>query len=231
MCNKRRETMDVIMNYLIDKWPAFATIIITIVVTAVVVWFLSMLYHRFIKVEEKSNNLPCSKHDDLYHRFVKVEEKTDSLPCDKHKDVFYEIKEELVEIRAILSIKNPKLAIAFSQKDSPRELNEAGLQLFADINGKEFLERNKEIFIKDIDNKGPKTALDVEESAIEVLYAHIDDDMFIELKNWVYNSPNRKIIIEGIEKNYSITINDICFVLSLPLRNMYLELRTLNFEL
>ena len=181
MCNKRRETMDVIMNYLIDKWPAFATIIITIVVTAVVVWFLSMLYHRFIKVEEKSNNLPCSKHDDLYHRFVKVEEKTDSLPCDKHKDVFYEIKEELVEIRAILSIKNPKLAIAFSQKDSPRELNEAGLQLFADINGKEFLERNKEIFIKDIDNKGPKTALDVEESAIEVLYAHIDDDMFIEL--------------------------------------------------
>ena len=29
-------------------------------------------------------------------------------------------------------------------------------------------------------NFEPKTALDVEESAIEVLYAHIDDDMFIE---------------------------------------------------
>lgn len=228
MVIKEGKAMDVILNYLVDKWPAFATIIITVAVTAVVVWFLSMLYHRFIKVEEKSKNLPCSKHDDLYHRFVKVEEKTDSLPCDRHKDIFYEIKEELVEIRAILSIKNPKLAIAFSQKDSPRELNEAGLLLFADINGEEFLERNKEIFFKDIDNKRPKTALDVEESAIEVLYAHIGDDMFIELKNWVYNSPNRKIIIDGIEKDYSITINDICFVLSLPLRNMYLGVRTLD---
>lgn len=72
--------------------------------------------------------------------------------------------------------------------------------------------------------KTPKTALDAEESALEVLFAHLDDDMFNGMKKWVYNSPSRKVEIDGEEKDYSVTINDVCFVLSLPLRDMYLEL-------
>lgn len=57
-----------------------------------------------------------------------------------------------------------------------------------------------------------------------VLYDHLDDDMFNDMKKWVYNSPSRKLMIDGKERDYTVTMNDVCFVLSLPLRDMYLEL-------
>mgnify|MGYP003455889609 FL=1 len=215
---------ETILNLIIEQWPFLALLIVAIIATFVIVWHFSKWYHRFEKVEEKIDDLPCEKHDDLYRRFVNTEEKVKELPCSKHDEVFHDIKEQLVEIRAILIMKNPKVANAFSQKSSPRELNEAGLQLFRDVKGEEFLNENKDIFLKGIENKNPKTALDVEESALEVLFSHTDNDMFIKIKNWIYNSPTRKLLIDGEVKDYAITMNDVCFVLSLPLRNMYLDL-------
>lgn len=215
---------ETILNFIIERWPFLAILIVAIIATSVIVWCFSKWYHRIEKVEEKVDDLPCEKHDDLYPRFVNTEEKVKELPCSKHNEVFHGIKEQLVEIRTILTMKNPKVANAFSQKNSPRELNEAGLQLFRDVKGEEFLNENKDIFLKGIENKNPKTALDVEESALEVLFSLTDNDMFIKIKNWIYNSPTRKLHIDGVEKDYAITMNDVCFVLSLPLRNMYLDL-------
>ena len=212
--------METVLSFLMDKSPIIAFACICIFVG----FWVSNWYNRFKKVEEKIDALPCEKHDDLYPRFVNTEEKVKELPCSKHDEVFHDIKEQLVEIRTILTMKNPKVANTFSQKNSPRELNEAGLQLFRDVKGEEFLNENKDIFLKGIENKNPKTALDVEESALEVLFSLTDNDMFIKIKNWIYNSPTRKLLIDGVEKDYAITMNDVCFVLSLPLRNMYLDL-------
>ena len=210
--------MDAILSYLVERWPAF----IVIVITAVVVWLLSRWYHRFEKVEDTIKELPCSKHDDLYHRIVETEEAVKELPRLRYE--INEIKQELVAIRTYLTVKDTDVENVFSKKHSPRELNEAGEKLYADIKGKEFLDKNKDILIQGIDKKTPKTALDVEESALEVLVSLIDNDMFIGMKNWVYNSSPRKVILDGVEKDYSISMNDVCFVLSLPLRNMYLDL-------
>lgn len=175
--------MDAILNYLMGKWPILALLVFVIIVTAIVVWRFARWYNRLEKVEEKVDDLPCEKHEDLYPRFVNTEEKVNTLPCSKHDDIFQDIREQLVEIRTILTIKSPKVANAFSQKKSPRELNKAGIELFSDIQGEEFLNQNKDIFIKGIDNKNPKTALDVEESALEVLFTLTDNDMFIRIKN------------------------------------------------
>lgn len=219
--------METILSRLLDKWPS----LLLILVTAVIVWFVVRWYYRRFKpVEDKAkkiDTLPCAKNEELLSKIAtKLEEnsnKTANLPCASHNEMFHEIKEELIAIRTYLTTKYPTAAGAFSQKKSPRELNEAGLQLLADINGEEFLNNNKEILIKGIDDKTPKTALDVEESALEVLYSLVDNDMFIGMKNWVYNSPSRKLTIDGVEKEYTVTMNDVCFVLSLPLRNMYLK--------
>lgn len=215
---------ETILNFITERWPFLSILIVAIIVTGLIVWTVANWYNRFKKAEEKIDALPCEKHDDLYPRFVNTEEKVKELPCSKHDEVFHDIKEQLVEIRTILTMKNPKVANAFSQKNSPRELNEAGLQLFRDVKGEEFLNENKDIFLKGIENKNPKTALDVEESALEVLFSLTDNDMFIRIKNWVYNSPTRQLVIDGEKKDYAITMNDVCFVLSLPLRNMYLDL-------
>lgn len=153
---------------------------------------------------------------------METEEAVKELPRLRYD--INEIKQELVAIRTYLTVKDTDVENVFSKKHSPRELNEAGEKLYADIKGKEFLDKNKDILIQGIDNKAPKTALDVEESALEVIVSLIDNDMFIGMKNWVYNSSPRKVILDGVEKDYSISMNDVCFVLSLPLRNMYLDL-------
>lgn len=212
--------METVLSFLMDKSPIIALACICILVG----FWVSNWYNRFKKVEEKIDALPCEKHEDLYPRFVNTEEKVKELPCSKHDELFHDIREKLVAIQTYITTKDTDVADVFSKKHSPRELNETGEKLYADIKGEEFLDKNKDILIQGIDNKTPKTALDVEESALEVLFSLIDNDMFIGMKNWVYNSSTRKVIIDGVEKDYAITMNDVCFVLSLPLRNMYLDL-------
>ena len=194
--------MEPVLDYLVEKWPIFAMLVISVIITAIVVWLLSEWYHRFVNTETKVDNLPCSKHDEMFDK----------------------INEKLNVIRTALTIGNPMLANYLSQKNSPRELSEDGKKLFTDIKGEEFLHKNKDILIKGIEDNNPKTPLDVEELSFKVLLHLIDDDMYIGMKNWVYNSSPRKILVDGIEKSYDITMLDVCFVLSLPLRNMYLEL-------
>ena len=175
-------------------------------VVGLAVWYFSRWYHRrFLKLEEKADKL-------------------DKLPCVKHDEMFASIKEDLAVIRTYITTKYPTAAPVFSQKMSPRRLNEAGEKLLADIGGLAFLDTNKGILISCIEERKPKTALDVEESALLVLYDHLDDDMFIGMKQWVYNSPSRRLKIDGEERDYTVTMNDVCFVLSLPLRDMYLDL-------
>ena len=339
--------MEPVLDYLVEKWPIFAMLVVSVIVTAIVVWLLSEWYHRFVNTETKVDNLPCSKHDEMFDRINEklnvinsikekvdsqpcskhdemlnkineklnvidsikekvdsqpcskhdemfnkineklnvidsikekvdsqpcskhdemfdkineklnvinsikekvdnlpcskhdemfdkineklnvidsIKEKVDNLPCSKHDEMFDKINEKLNVIRTALTIGNPMLANYLSQKNSPRELSEDGKKLFTDIKGEEFLHKNKDILIKGIEDNNPKTPLDVEELSFKVLLHLIDDDMYIGMKNWVYNSSPRKILVDGIEKSYDITMLDVCFVLSLPLRNMYLEL-------
>ena len=67
--------------------------------------------------------------------------------------------------------------------------------------------------------KSPRTALDVEQVALEVLYETLDNDIYNEIKLKVYNSKNITIENNGKTEEYSITMNDICFIFSIDLRD------------
>lgn len=207
--------MDAVMEFVMQRWPVLAMVIIAVAVTIIACkWY----FGRFVPTEKRAGAME-SKLGDL----DKLSKTVDNLPCTKHDESFAKIMEAIVEIRTFLMVKNPKTTAMFAVKHSPLRLNEEGEKLFSDISGRGFLDTNKEVLLADISGKMPKTALDVEELAMEVLYDHLDDDMFIELKQWVYNSPSRKMIIDGAERDYAVTMDDVCFVLSLPLRDMYLE--------
>ncbi len=92
------------------------------------------------------------------------------------------------------------------------------------MNGAEFLDEHKDFFFSLIDEYKPKTALDVENAAHAVCVASTDNDMFNGLKNFVYNSPSYIVTdVNGQERPYDLSLPDVCFILSLPLRDMYLE--------
>lgn len=188
-----------VWKWLIENYPLLFLCVILIVV----VWLIAKFY---------------------YQRFKKTENKVAELPCAVRGEQYNQIKEDLLQIKMFLMAKNPKTATIFSVKMSPRKLNEEGLKLLEEIHGNEFLTANSALFINAMRVKNPQTALDVEVCARDVLIESLNSEIFNELKHWVYNSPTRQINISGNVEDYSVTLGDICFVLSLPLRDKYLTL-------
>ena len=178
-----------------------------------------------------------NKHKDISKRI-------DDLPCPHHTSKIDKHDEQFADTRALMSrmegqlellVQNSiekgnrkikkKSGLAFSAKHSPRQLNGNGIELLNDCGGKGFLETNMDFFIGKMEKLQPKTALDVEDMALAVLQTHTNEDMFIPLKSWVYNAPSREIKNpNGSTRIQDVDLDDVIFVLSLPLRDKYLEL-------
>lgn len=205
--------MEAIIEYIIHNWPTLAIVLIV----GVTCFIIS---RKFTQWEDKHNKL----HDELERRTCNADCQSHKEEIDALKQDLKEIKNDIITIKSLLIIKHKNAADLFSMKSSPRKLNENGEKLFSDINGAEFLNDNKEFFFSKIDEQMPKTALDVEMAANAVCSSNTDNDIFNPLKNFVYNSPTRILKNkDGEECRYDIALSDICFVLSLPLRDMYLK--------
>ncbi len=152
------------------------------------------------------------------------------------KDIKQQISQQnddLITMRSILSLKHKGVADIFSQKHSPISLNSYGITQFEKMNGHSFLETNKEKFFKKIDERKPNAALDVENAALDVENAALDvenaalfacislsnETFFKSIKDFVYNSP----IIKVRDKEIELSLDDACYILSIPLRDMYLQ--------
>ena len=191
--------MEPILEYIINNWPDLSIVVI-VGITCIII------SRKFTKWEDNSN---CQSHEN---------------DISTLKQDLKDIKSDIVTIKSLLVIKHKNAADLFSMKNSPRKLNENGEKLFSDIRGNDFLHENKDFLFAKIDEQQPKTALDVETAANFVCTANTDNDIFNRLKNYVYNSPTYTIKDkEGNERQYDIALSDICFVLSLPLRDMYLK--------
>lgn len=206
-------SMDVILEYIINNWPDLALVII-VGITCIVI------SRRLTRWEDNHNR----KHEEL-------EKRTCGANCQSHesdintlKQDLKEIKSDLVSIKSIMILKYKNTSEIFSMKKSPRQLNENGERLFSDIKGNEFLTQNKEFLFCKIEEQRPKTALDVEIAANLACSSNIDNDIFNGMKDFVYNSPSYTVKDkDGNEREYDISLSDICFVLSIPLRDMYLN--------
>lgn len=169
------------------------------------VWFILSKVFKMGQTSVRIDNIEKSE--------TKLENMTEHLPCNAHHDDITKIKTVLVE-------KYPKSSSVFSMKSSPRKLNPTGEKLFAAINGEQFLKDNKERLFGYISDNSPLVALDVEQLSNAACLSLVSTPAFNSMKNYVYNEPTWTLP-DG--KQYDITINDICFVLGLRLRDMYLS--------
>lgn len=165
---------------------------------------------------EEFESKVTEKFDSLEKSFDSLQK---SLPCTSHHD-------DLLRIKGFLNQKYPSSAIVFSAKASPRRLNALGQKLFDDIKGEQFLEANKEELFKSIAATNPQVALDVEQAALSACSTIATTPVFNEIKNYIYNAPSIDLPDDG--GKYDIAIPDVCFVLSLRLRDMYLTEKKLG---
>jgi len=196
-------------------------IVVGVVISGIVwltIWAVKLIsQHK--ETASRIDNLPCSHH---------------SSKLDRHDEQFSDTRTLMGEMKGQLDLlvklstasRTKPLILAetdYSEKKSPRKLNNNGEILYSDINGEQFLNDNLQYFISEIDKLKPKTALDVENFALAVLRASSDLDMFIPLKSWVYNEPTRTIQrVDGSKVQTVVSMDDVLFILSLPLRDKYL---------
>ncbi len=198
-------------------------IVVGAVVSGVVwitIWAVNLL-NKHKATASKIDALPCSHH---------------STKIEKHDEQFADSKAAICRIEGQLDLlvktlipkqkkRIQRAAPCFSGKHSPRQLNQNGVELLKDSGADKFLDANMDFFIKKMEVIAPKTAYDVEDLASTVLLAESDDDIFIPLKSWVYNAPARQLKNDdGTTKMQDIELDDIIFVMSLPLRDRYLKL-------
>lgn len=191
--------MDAIVTFLMERWPVLAAIIIAVVITIMLCkWY----YGRFVQIETKTE---------------KNEKQLEDLPCAQHEKQIY-------SIRDYLYAKYPKAFEPYMmQKKSPSQLNEEGERIFEELGGASFLEANGPRLMDEMEQKKPQTPFDVELFARSVLFDSLSDPAFNDIKRWVYEAPMRKQTIDGVEKTYVVSIDDVVFVLSIPLRDLYLK--------
>lgn len=198
-------------------------IVATAIVLCAIGWLVWTLASRTQSTKDKLkelDTLPCAHHN---------------LRLNTHDGLFSDTRTTLGEMKGQLDLlvklaasSSTKVFLSaaedYSEKHSPRQLNNNGETLYNDISGEKFLTDNLDYFFSEIDKLAPKTALDVEVFALAVLRASLSEDIFIPLKNWVYNAPSREITNRDGEQSLTdVSMEDVLFVLSLPLRDKYLE--------
>lgn len=221
--------MDAVLSFLIENYGLQYALL------AVALFFI-------IKMWIKIKSLPCDSHTNQIEKHTEIVNSVSHLPCSRiehavesHEERIRATENTLSRIEGLIhglykyapKIYDNDLSFdidMMSEKHSPRALNDNGLSLFKEINGQQFLNENKNLFFEAIDNFAPKTALDVEAFCFAVLRIKSNEDCFNPIKVWVYNSPSRDIIGEdGSKKKKDISFDTVLFVLSIPLRDMYLN--------
>ena len=130
------------------------------------------------------------------------------------------LKQDMVSIKTLLMANFKDFGVALAGKHSPRRLTEQGLKIFHDMKGEEFLKKNKALLFAYVDKDKPKTAYDVEGLCYLACLMNVNNDAFIEIKSFLYNY-STITLPDG--KEHEVTMDEACSVLSLPLRDMYLE--------
>ena len=156
----------------------------------------------------------------------RLEARLDKLAStnDSHDISIRKLQMEMLKVRTFIKTKFPTSQTVLSEKKSPAQLNEFGRKLFADMGGSDFLSKNGIYLLQKMEEKNPKTAFDVESTAHEVLILATNEEMFNKIKNKVYNYPYMDILKrDGEMVKYEVSLADVCFVLSLSLRDMYLK--------
>lgn len=191
-------------------WNLIVHIITVLVPVLGALWFIAKKSYDFGSFKSSTEDSITSIKDklkDINDRIAKIE------------DNGQRTLNTLAEMRIALAVlERDRSEDEYSHKNSPRQLNERGRKIYEECNGDDFLTRNKERLFALIGSRMPQTKLDVETYARAAMVALSCEPAFNNIKDFIYD--HAAIEIDGQQRE--ITLQDICFILSLPLRDMYI---------
>ena len=207
--------MDAILTFLLEKFTTIAIIAIGIFVVIRLVWFVAKFYFvRYKNVENKINEIPCNSERRHCDSLFLISEALNSITDDIRGIKYYIIRTDDTTIDEL------------SKKCCPFQLTDIGLVVLEDSGGMKCVDNNLSYFIDEIKNRNPKVALDVEDYALSAVSENLKEDFFNEIKNFVFHAKcpyiKQKDNITLTLKS-PITINNVLYVMSIYLRDKFLE--------
>jgi len=148
------------------------------------------------------------EYGEMKSSFMTFKKNYGDMDCTIHNN-------RITKIELLLGKKGLALVPEYTETRSPRDLSEKGIELYEKSGGKKLIESNVDHLIGLINKRSPKTALDVQTLANMVLYDEMDNDIFIPVKDYIFNNP------KFYENDIDLTT--VCVVMSYPLRNLYLK--------
>ncbi|MDR3194802.1 MAG: hypothetical protein LBT76_05880 [Tannerella sp.] len=210
--------MDSIIEFLTTRYPYLLIALATGTVA-----FYAARYH-YTKVAPLKNSM------------ADLQGKIDLLPCERHGgeiekirggfEAREEIKSVLLEVSKWIARLDNSMIDVFLKKSGPCRLTKAGNIMLEESGAKRIVDDHTDFLVRKIDGMDPKTPYDVEEYAMNVLLSHVGNSMFNELTDYVYYSPERKILnVDGEDVEVRVFMPWILRSMSVYLRDRYFELR------
>ena len=196
--------MDSIISYLLTHAPWVVLILLAIWGT----WKVSKYHSSVEDYKKKVDKLPCESHSSSLRDLSDIKNVVSST-----NDIVTELS------KWVMHTDNSMIDI-LAPKHSPRIMTELGKKLFEISKAKSTIDSNKDFFITEIEKTAPKTAFDVEDNALEVLLKNLSNDIFQDIKNYIYNEPE----VISLKTNNNDTVR-IRISLTIILRLMAIELR------
>lgn len=218
---------DILKDILSSDAGSFSFVFFTLTLISWVIYKVTVFVTVW-KIKKEEMNKLNDKVVALDTSVSRIEDKTKHANCANNADNIRELKSDIKDIN--IEVTDIRVAMArgvegkFGRKKSPKVLTELGEKIFADIDGAEFLRANKEALFARLDKELPKTALDVQMMAYWACISISKEDVFNSIKSYIYNCPELDMEnAEGRVEKHELTLSDVCSILSLPLRDMYLE--------
>lgn len=205
------------------------SVILIVILAVLATWKISRIYMQH---EAKHKTLDsfdfqkCTKHEE---KVASCETRLSTQEDTSRKlDVLLvnieNLTDSMLKVETWIMKNDQDMISSFAKKCSPYQLTAAGKNLLEISKGKECIDKNLDTFTNQLKEYAPLTEYDVEENAKAVLLEASRTPLFNQIKDYLYNSPS-KFTFEGEGESVSaeINISTVLFVMSIYLRDKYLE--------
>ena len=131
------------------------------------------------------------------------------------KETLGKIDRGLTTLNQILLEKTVITQSCYSNENSPRVINELGKQLFVESRASKLFQEINQELIAELESKKFDSLLELERSSLSVLIEKMNDPRFKDIQNFAFEHPTYQ--------KQALTYMDILFVMSLKLRDVYIE--------
>lgn len=172
---------------------------------------------RFKKMEKACGDIP-DMNDKI--KFGVNLSNSIEKKIDAQTDKFNSLNTSINSLVAFLTTKHGDLQSAFFKSNSPIQLTEVGLDLLTKSGGKDYIDKNATVLVTLLENENFKSALDVQNKAMIVVFNEFSTDNFITIRNYIFQNP-----IYRFKEGNEISINQgsINQIMGIYLRDKYFE--------